>query len=136
MLLLYVDNRYSITEYFILHKYMLHRHTIHWTRCIQPYSEISVPWATGAIWTKISTKAKGIFLHFPFTFLSVPLRSLLYSSYISRSARPLSRHSERQVLLPISQRDVGSIPDPRTEITERAKANVRRPFSGLIREVA
>lgn len=39
---------------------------------------------------------------------------------------------ERQVLLPISQRDIESILDRRTEITERVEANVCRPFSGLV----
>jgi len=49
--------------------------------------------------------------------------------YFSISTIP--SYLETQVLLPISQRDVGSISDRGAEITERAEANVRQPFSGL-----
>jgi len=48
--------------------------------------------------------------------------------YFSISAIP--SYLETQVLLPISQRDVGSISDRGAEITEPAEANVRQPFSG------
>lgn len=62
--------------------------------------------------------------------------SLRFVSLTSIFLRPAQSYSKRQVLLPISQRDVGSIPDRRTEITERVEANVRRPFSVLVRVVA
>lgn len=68
---------------------MSHGRNIYQTRHIQTHLwNICVPWTARAIWTKISTKGEGTFLHFPSAFLTVPFRSLLY---LSRSAGPLSR---------------------------------------------
>lgn len=109
---------------------MLHRRNIHWTRCIgQSYSEISVYCDPEQYGRKYLRKPKLHFSILPSSFS--PFR--FARSYILPSRSATQPYSERQVLLPISQRDVGSIPDRRTEITELAKANVRRPFSGLIR---
>lgn len=79
-----------------------------------------------AIWTKIPLEGGGIY----FSIFS-PFFSLL-RFYLSISVGMTTpSYLETQVLLPISQRDVGSISDRRAEITERVEANVRQPFSGL-----
>lgn len=70
-----------------------------------------------------------MFLHFLFSLLGLFRPTCCYFSR-SRSTW-LLRRILRQVLLSISQRDIESIPDHRTEITEHTEANVRPPFSGL-----
>lgn len=93
------------------------------------FENIRIPWTAKAIWTKISLKAEGTFLHF-LSFLLCLFHSTCF--YFSRSCSTWHlRRIRRQVLLSISQRDIGSIPDRRTDITEHTEANVRRPFSGL-----
>lgn len=75
----------------------------------------------------IFVRRRYVFLHFLPFLLAV---SSCFCSFSFHATWPL-RRTRRQVLLSISQRGVGSIPDRRTEITERTEANVRRPFSGL-----
>lgn len=82
-----------------------------------------------------------MFLHFLSSLLLPFHLARFYFSMSVGMATP--SYLETQVLLPISQRDVGSISDRGAEITEiqssvgiQSEANVRQPFSGLAREVA
>lgn len=74
----------SISYYISISTLCMYGRNIYRTRCIYSRS-LKYPWTAGAIWTKISMKGEGMFLHFPSTFLSVSFHSLLYSSV------PLSR---------------------------------------------
>jgi len=90
---------------------------------------LKYPCAVTAGGRKYLRKAKVRFSIFPLPFS--PFHFARF--YIPPSRSAIQPYSERQVLLPISQRNIGSTPDRRAEITERAKANVCRPFSMLVR---